>query len=173
MEHHLGRLYCACLARAAGGALAVTACLVGLILPAAARATAGTRAVPSGYVGPTDGSAPALSYQVVPHDSALDVALQLDVGVCSLPVTVPGPGQLSIVWFLGAHPSSTSTTGLTAVARGSAAFGRSGVGRIAITETVPGRYALRHQRRMALTAVATFTPAAGLPMSVVSTFTLA
>lgn len=121
---------------------------------------------------PSDQVQASLRPQLSPPDPALTVALELDTGGYSLPLTPPSGGHLVIGWYVGSHPAVQSPAGLTRVASGQANYGQSHPSEVRLRDTPRGRRLMRSSRSLTLTAIASFTPTHESPVLVVSTFTL-
>jgi hypothetical protein len=116
-----------------------------------------------------------LEPQVVPPDSALTVALDLELfRSYSLPLRVPSAGRLFIGWYQGRHPAlPNGTTNLRLVASGHTRFGYAHRSQLPMTVTTLGRRLIQSSRSLPLTAVAFFTPKRQRRVEVIRPFTLA
>jgi hypothetical protein len=117
--------------------------------------------------------ASGLGKALVPRDTALTVAIELQTRGYELPFHAPTPGRVTIVWYLGSHPKLTgSRPGLVRVAAGSTHFRVARKGQITIKPTRRGRRLVRRSRSLSITAVAMFTPEESEPVSATKVFKL-
>lgn len=91
--------------------------------------------------------------------SAASITKLLRTGKVSLPVSAPVPGHERIVWQSERHHH------VLTVGSGSQTFKSAGKAKLVIHVSRAGRALLRHTSRIALTAVGTFTPTVGKPVT--------
>jgi hypothetical protein len=116
----------------------------------------------------------AVLAQLIPHDPTLAVAIgvQTKRGY-RLAFDAPVTGRLTVDWYQGRHaqiPASGRRPTLVASAR--AAVRQTGPNAIQIRATPRGHALIKRSRSLALTAVATVTPAQSQAVSVLQGFTL-
>lgn len=116
----------------------------------------------------------ALLGQLMPHDPTLAVAIgvQTKRGY-RLAFEAPVTGRLTVDWYQGRHTQvPASGRRPTLVASANAAVRQTGPNAIQIRATPRGHALIKRSRSLALTAVATVTPAQSEAVSVLQDFTL-
>jgi hypothetical protein len=160
---------------ATAGLIVAVLSLGALSLPAARASTQvpSKLRLPAGADNAPARSSSDLASQLVPTDSAITIALELETRGYALPVWPSSAGALNIRWYSGRlSPSWIAAHHPTTLVSGRAGFGRSHPSDVVLRATRFGRRLVERSRTLMVTTIAVFRSSAGQVMQASTTFSL-